>query len=157
MLKHERFNTNDEIIKYLNDQKNPQIIILENLQHLYLKKVNGFNCQKMFFDLIASTSKKVFWISTYTIHSWEYLEKTLKISAIFTREIYLEKLNEATIEEIIFKRNYLSGYQVDFEAPETILTSKSFLKLNEEEKQDFLRKSFLSGLGYLKLVIIIRT
>lgn len=146
LFKQERFKTNDEIIKYLNNKKGQQIIILENIQHLYLKKVNGFNCQKMFFDLIASTSKKVFWISTYTTHSWEYLEKTLKISAIFTREVYLEKLSELTIEEIIFKRNYLSGYHVDFEAPETIFTSKSFLKLNDQEKQEFLRKSFFKDL-----------
>jgi len=146
LLEQDGFKSNDEIVTFLKGQKGQRIIILENLQHVYLKKVNGFVCQKMLFDLMASTSKKVFWLASYTTHSWEYLEKTLNISSIFTKEVHLQKVDEVTIEEIIFKRNYLSGYRVDFEPPESILTSKSYLKLNDKEKQEFLKKSFFKDL-----------
>lgn len=146
LLNQKSFSSNDEIIQHINGIKNQQIIILENLQHLFLKKVKGFGCQKMIFDLMTSTSKKIFWIGSYTSHSWEYLDKTLNISSVFINEIHLEKLTEATIETIIFKRNYLSGYKVDFEPSDSILSSKSYLKLDAARKQEFLKKSFFKDL-----------
>lgn len=149
VFKQKSFSSNDEIIAHVLGLKEEQIIIIENLQHLYLKKVRGFGCHKMFFDLMNSTSKKVFWVGTYTSYSWEYLEKTLKISSIFTNEIHLQKFTDATIEEIIFKRNYLSGYKIDFEPPESQITSKSYLKLNEKERQAYLKKSFFKELNQM--------
>lgn len=146
LFEHEEFKSNDEIIDYVNNEADKKIIIIENLQHMYLKVVNGFVCQKMLFDLMTSTSKKVFWLGAYTTHSWEYLEKTLKISSIFNNEIQLEKFNDQTIEEIIFKRNYLSGYKVEFEPSEDNLKSKSYLKLNEQDRKTYLRKTFFKEL-----------
>lgn len=142
ILDHEPFKTNEEIIHYLNKKSPYKIIIIENLHHFYLKQVNGFDCLRMIFDLMASTNKKVFWAASCTIHSWEYLEKTLKISNHFVKEIFLEKLNEETIENIIFKRNQLSGYKIKFEPSYELMKSKSFIKMNEETAQNYLRKQF---------------
>jgi len=147
LLEVETFDSNDDIVKYLSEDEGYKIIILENMQHMFLKQVGGFECLKLFFDLMANTSRKVLWINTYTRHSWEYLDHALKISEYYIRQIELSKLSDKTIEDIIFRRNLLSGYKIIFEGSPEDLENKTFIKMNEDEKQDYLRKSFFSNLN----------
>lgn len=149
LFKHDGFQSTDEIINYINDLPDKQIIILENLQHLFIKKVKGFICQKMLFDLMTSTSKKIFWIGTYTTYSWQYLEKTLNISSVYINEIHLQRFSDESLEEIILKRNYLSGYQIEFEESKNHQNSKTYQKLKDSEKQSYLKKSFFKELNQM--------
>ena len=142
LLQEEKFESNEEIIDFLNNKTGSLILILENLHHFFLKKVMGFECQRMLFELMSKTSKKVFWIGTYTIHSWEYLKKTVDISEQFIREVYLKQFDGENLEEVIFKRNNVSGYKIIFEPSRESRSSKSFQKMNVDEKQAFLRKQF---------------
>jgi hypothetical protein len=147
LLDVEKFDSNDEIVKYLIKNEGFKIIILENMHHMFLKQVGGFECLKLFFDLMANTSRKVLWINAYTRHSWEYLDHALKISEYYIRPIELSKLSDKTIEDIIFRRNLLSGYKIVFEASPEDLENKIYSKMTEEEKQFYLRKSFFSNLN----------
>ncbi|WP_321310087.1 hypothetical protein [Marinifilum fragile] len=149
LFEQDNFESNEHIIEYLNNKDDNLILILENLHHFYLKKVNGFECQKMLFELISNTSKKVFWIGSYTIHSWEYLKKTVKVSENFTREIQIKKFSSDMLDEVIFKRNILSGYKIQFEASSENGNSSSFQKMNEDEKQKYLRKQFFIELAQI--------
>lgn len=82
----------------------------------------------MLFELMSRTSKRVFWVGSYTIHSWEYLKKTVGTSEHFIKEIQLAKFNGETLDEVIFKRNNLSGYKIKFEPSRESRNSKSFQK-----------------------------
>lgn len=142
----EKFENNDQIIDFINQSEGTRIVILENLQHMFLKKVNGFDCMNMFFELMAHTMKKVLWIGAYTSHSWNFLDRTIHISNYFTNEIYVGSLGQNSIQEIIYKRNRLSGYQIVFQPNEFDVGSKKFLKLNENKRQEFLRNEFFKTL-----------
>ncbi len=146
ILEHENFISNQEIIDFLNNSYGNRIIVIENLQHLYLKHIGGFDCLNMFFDLMANTTKKVLWIGAFTSYSWNYLNKTIKIADFFTDEIFLDPMSKETIEEIVFKRNRLSGYQIVFEPAAQNLESKSFRQMNEDDQQVFLRKQYFDNL-----------
>jgi len=148
-FEQDSFSSNDEIIQFINKRKTKSVIIIENLQHLYLKVVKGFACQKMFFDLMTNTWEQVFWIGAYTIYSWEYLDKTIQISSIFINEIKLEKFTDETLEEIIYKRNYLSGYRVEFQVSEASQSNKSFDKMDEDNRQKYLKKVFFKELNQM--------
>jgi hypothetical protein len=145
----EKFETNGQIIDHVKATADNLIIVIENLHHMFLKRVHGFDCMNMFFDLMSNTMKKVLWIGAYTLHSWEYLEKTIHISNYFTNEIYMEALNAETISEIIFKRNRLSGYQIIFQPGHNNLSNKSFEKLSDDEKQKYLYKQFFRNLSQI--------
>jgi hypothetical protein len=140
----EKFDSNDQIISFINQSDGNRIVVLENLQHLFLKQVNGFDCMNLFFELMAHTMKKVLWIGAYTRHSWEYLERTIHVSNYFTNEIFVEPMAQETIQEIIYKRNRLSGFQIIFQPDTFDLKNKKYQKLNESEKQKFLRRKFFS-------------
>lgn len=143
------FKSNQEIIDQINAADEEIIVVLENLQHLFLKRVNGFTCLHMFFELITTTMKKALWICSFTNHTWNYLDKTINISGYFTVEITLKPLKKEVIEEIIFKRNRLSGYKIVFEPDNNTIENRAFQKLTDEGKQDFLRKQFFKILRKL--------
>ncbi|WP_164977408.1 hypothetical protein [Ancylomarina salipaludis] len=149
ILQQNKFDSNEEIVDFLNNRTEPLILILESLHHFFIKKVNGFECQKMLFELMSRTSKKVFWIGSYTIHSWEYLKKTVGVSEHFIREIELQKFDGESLDDVIFKRNNLSGYKIKFEPSGENRHSKSFQKMNEDERQAFLRKQFFIELNQM--------
>ncbi|MDD3132376.1 MAG: hypothetical protein PHN94_11180, partial [Bacteroidales bacterium] len=145
----EKFEDNRQIIEYLNCRNDKLIVILENMQRFYLKKINGFECLKMFFELMMQTSRKVFWITSFTVHAWDYLDLTVRISDQFVREVQLAQLDEAIIMNIILKRNSLSGYKISFEPSDENIVSRSFKNLKEDEKQSFLEKQYFKDLRQL--------
>lgn len=145
----EEFHTNEEIIEYINEMEGSRVVILENLQHMFLKQVNGFDVINMFYELIANTMKKVLWVGAYTTHTWNYLDRTTHISNYFTDEIYLEAMSKEMLEEITYKRNRLSGFQIVYETESSDLKLKKFQKMNENEQQDYLRNKYFSNLRQL--------
>lgn len=146
LFEQEQFVSNEDIIGFLNKQHEKRIVILENLQHFFLKKVNGLDGQRMLFDLIVNTAKKVFWVCSYTAQSWDYLDRVIHISDHFVREIRLEPMDSSSLQEIIYKRNNLSGYKVKFEAVEGSEESRNWSRMDEKLQQDTLRTRFFNEL-----------
>lgn len=149
ILEVEKFESNQEIINYINNLNEQKVIILENLHHFFLKKVNGMDCQKMLFEMMSNTTKKIFWIGTYTIHSWDYLDKAISVSDYFVRNIRLQSMTSVDLMEIIYKRNNLSGYKVLYEPPEDMTESRAFSKMNEDEQQLVLKNHYFTNLTNL--------
>lgn len=145
----EKFQSNEEIIRYLNTSSSSRIVVIENLQHMFIKQVHGFDCMNLFFDLMANTMKKVLWVGVYTNHSWRYLDKTIHISSYFTTELFVEPLSEETIQEIIFKRNALSGFRIVFLPDVEAKHSKLYKRMELTERQTFLQKRFFKVLAKL--------
>lgn len=146
LLEFDNFESNDQIIQHLNKSTSKRMIIIENIHHFYLKKVNGFDCHKMYLDLIANTAKNVFWIGTYTIHTWDYLNKTIHVADHFVREIQLQQMSDQTLKEIIYKRNNLSGYKIVFLPSEANIESRTFMSMESSDKQQYLRKQYFNSL-----------
>lgn len=146
ILDSKGFESNQQIIDHLNGLPGTRVVVIENLHHMFIKKVGGFECLHMFFDLMANTLKKVLWIGAFTPPTWNYLNKTIGIAGFFTNEILLERMSKDTIEQIIFKRNRLSGYHIHFNADEKALAVKTFQKMGEERRQEYLRNYFFGGL-----------
>jgi hypothetical protein len=146
MLKTKGINSNSKLIDKINRSKDSQIIVIENLQHMFLKKIGGFTGIKMLFELISHTSDKVLWIGTFTPISWSYLDKTVYISNYFSVEIQVENFLEETIQKMMMKRNEYGGYQITFMPTEDTQKSKLFEKLDETEKQNYLHNQFFQTL-----------
>lgn len=146
ILDIEIFESNEQIIQHINNVEKPIVIVLENLQHMFIKRVHGFDCMNLFFELMANTMKKVLWIGAYTTHAWNYLEETIKISNYFTSEMEVKPMNQINIEEIIYKRNNLSGFQIVFEPSNGDKTNKKYLTLNEKDKVLYLKQKYFTAL-----------
>ena len=142
------FKTPEELVNYLNNKEaGKKVIIIENLQHMYVRKVNGFENLKILFDLIAETNENVFWMLTCTVYSWRYLQKTIIISDYFANEIEMKRLSDNQIIDIILKRHRVSGYDICYETSKELEKSKNFQRLTDTEKQEKLEKTYFSLLN----------
>lgn len=149
LLGTQNIATNKELIDHLNDTQSAKIIILENLHHMFLKKVGGFESMKMLFEVVSYTTKKVLWVGVFTPETWNYLDKTISISNYFTSEIVMEPLSQESLQEIISKRNAYEDLKVEFLPKEDSLKSTTFEKLEDDEKQPYLSDKFFKQLHRL--------
>ena len=148
LFETDNITTNQEFIDYLNNIENSKIIVLENLHHMFLKKVTGFEAIELLFELISYTLKKVFWIGAFTPESWKYLDKTILISNYFTTTICMEPFDIEEIKKVILKRNELANLKIVF-------TEEG----KKQKSQDFLEENFFKQLcklsnGNISLVLM---
>lgn len=141
--------SNNEIIDEILKGKVNSIVVVENLQHMFLKQVNGFDVMQLFFEVMANTMKKVLWIGSFTLHSWSYLDKTIHVSNYFTNEINIQPMSRELLEELIYRRNNLSGYHIVYEHQKEDELNKKFNSADALTRQDILRKRFFMMLRQL--------
>lgn len=149
LLKTEGIKSNKELIAFLNAEKKSKIIIIENLHHMFLKKVGGFESMEMLFELISYTTKNILWIGVFTPQTWNYLDKTIAISNYFTSEIVMQELSYETIKDIIYKRIDSKSAKIEFIPNEETLKSKTFQALDDEKKRLVLEKRYFELLHKL--------
>lgn len=137
---------NQGFIDHLNNAENSKIIILENLHHMYLKKVGGFEAIKLLFELISYTTKKVLWIGVFTPDAWNYLDKTISISNYFTSIIDMEPFSPKDIKETILKRNEHANLEIEFIQKEENTENPATEKQEDKENQESLEEQFFKQL-----------
>jgi len=137
----------ESTVNFLNKGRK-RIIILEDIQHFYLKKPNGFEAINLLLELISQTAKNVFWLVGISTFSWNYFEKTIAIERFIRHKIILSPLNEEQIVTLIMKRHRVSGYDLKFDANQSqrkdLFTS---LRKTTDNSQEGLKKSFFTELN----------
>ncbi|MEL7001152.1 MAG: hypothetical protein AAFN93_00300, partial [Bacteroidota bacterium] len=149
LISHElsvNFRNVNELVKYLVEGEK-RIVVVENIQLIFLKKVGGFSSLNQLMELISLTYKNVFWLMSCTAYSWDYLNKAISLSDHFSYTIKMKEFDNDTIIDIITRRHKISGYDVQFEASAENLNDKKFKKLKQEEQQNQLKKEFFSDLN----------
>ncbi|WKN43995.1 hypothetical protein [Tunicatimonas pelagia] len=145
------FTDVESIINYLQATETRYILIVEHLDHFYLKKVGGFQCLKWLLELISRTHRQVFWLMSCTQYAWDYLDKTVQVADHFEYIVQLPAAKAEVVREIILKRHRVSGYDVQYAPAEEDLSSKKFQKMDEAEQQVFLGNEYFHDLSRITL------
>ncbi len=132
----------DALINYLCTLDGKRIIILEDLEHFFLRKVDGFECIKILIEIITRTNHKIFWLTTINQYSYQYLVKTVNIDEYFSYNIMLRPLRPAQMTSLVLKRHRVSGFNISFRPHKQDRKNNSFKKMNEEQQQEYLQKEF---------------
>jgi hypothetical protein len=138
--------TFDDLVEGLNAGER-RIIVLENLQKLYLRKVGGFYSVKLVTELISLTSKNIFWLIGCTEYAYNYLNKTISLPEHFSYNVTLENLSDDDIINVIERRHRVSGYNLEFEPANGDLNSKKYKKMIAGEQREYLKSSYFSDLN----------
>jgi hypothetical protein len=94
-----------------------KIVIVDGIERMFMRKVNGFECLRRFLALVVNTDDSIFWICSVSKVAFNYLNRTVALSEHFDYILDLDNLKGSDIREIIMKRNRLSGYGVSFLNP----------------------------------------
>jgi hypothetical protein len=146
MFVNEKFLNIEDLLGFLNEDKNKQVIVIENLQHLYLRNLKGFEGLKLLTQIISKTNKNIFWITSCTLYANELLNKTIRLNDVFAYQIRLRRFQDRQITELIKKRNAISGYNLEFKPDPLIPRKKDFEKLPYKQKQNILEQYFFNTL-----------
>jgi hypothetical protein len=137
----------DSLVNYFNQLETQHIVVLEDLEHLFLRKVNGFDCIKILLELINRTDKNIFWIITINEYSFQYLSRTLKIDEYFASNIQLKPLKPDQVTSIILKRHRVSGFSIVYRPHKLDRKNKRFQKMTPDEQQEYLQKEYFNTLN----------
>jgi uncharacterized protein YfbU (UPF0304 family) len=138
-----------EIIELLNKSATRRIIVIENLQHLFLRTVNGFNAIKVFLEIITKTSKNVFWITSSSSFAFEYLKKSIHIDDFFGYHINLADVGYEHMIDLIKKRHALSGFSLLYVPDLNGESKKDMSKIEDSEYQISLERKYFKSLSLL--------
>lgn len=87
--------------------ENPKrIILIDDCQFLYARKIGGFDVLDDFLELVSSSN--YLFITSWNLYSWRYLDEVMNIGRYFPIQVPLSRLTAAEIKESI-----LSGYKPD--------------------------------------------
>jgi len=136
----------DELLHILSEPPK-RVIIIEGAQNCFMKQIGGFEAMRAITELIAHTSRQIFWILGFTEYSWNFLNKTINLADHFGYIIPLQVFDSESIVNIIRKRHKVSGYNLVFKPSSKDLVKKKYKKMTEEEKQHYLEQSYFTDLN----------
>ncbi len=115
IFENEDLKTDQDLFEEIEKAKGQQIIILDGLERVFIRKPGGFDCMNKFLSFIVSTNKDIFWVCAVALHACSYLHKTISLKENFDYLIDLNNLTSTQIKEIVLKRHKLSGYFIRYE------------------------------------------
>lgn len=141
-----KFDSMEDLLCRIGELKGRRIVILENLHHLFLRKMHGSKNLMRFFQLISQSNSHVFYLCTCSLYANKYLDYTLKMNSYFAYMVSLDSLNKDLLSEVIIKRHKFSGFKLNFIAPEGFSPKRSYKRMSESEKQTYLEADYFNRL-----------
>lgn len=153
-----KFQDIEDVGKYLVECGIKRVVLIDEFQRFFLRKINGFEILNELQKLIRLTHTQVFWIVNLAEISSFYLFKTTQLKEFFASHIKLQPLKLTEIKELIMKRHLVSGYKLIF-IDKISTNTKKVQKLRGIEKQDYLANLFFEKLtksseGSLSLALL---
>lgn len=145
-LNLEEVESIDEVAEILKKQKGRRIIILESIQNVFVRNINGYDAINKLCYLIAETRNDVFWIVSCSRYGWHFLDNIFKLSENFSQIIRTDTLDGGDLEKMIMNRHRASGYMLQFEKNTDIQKSWASKDMTEQEEQQRLRKEYFKKL-----------
>ncbi len=91
-----------------------RVVIIEEFERTFLRRMNGFGALRDFLDLITVTSRSTLWIVSMNQASFSYLDAVTGLGRSFSHRINAMGVSQEQITEAIRQRHTLSGLRLQF-------------------------------------------
>ena len=137
------------LINQIQAMKQQNVVIIEGLQNLYIRHLDGFEAIEALLQIISETSDRIFWMVTSSRYAWAYLAKTVALDDHFSHTGRCDHLDADRIKALIMKRHKASGYELLFEPSEEMKQSRIYKKMvsDEDQIQEYLTTTFFKKLA----------
>jgi hypothetical protein len=102
----------DAVQQTLNSGK--RVIILEELERTYLRRVNHYEALRALLNLISKTSRNTLWIISTNYFAFRLLNASLRLDPHFSHRINAMAVDLEHMREAILLRHNLSGLRLRF-------------------------------------------
>ncbi len=128
------------------EREHNNILVLDGLARLFSAEINGFTYLLKTMKLITENHSSIFWIISSHLYSWNYIDKSFKISDYFGYHIKLTELTSDDLKHIIEKRHNMSGYQLIYEQTPSKKSIVNLKKLKTEITQEELEYNYFKSM-----------
>lgn len=148
-LKFKQTDSVEEFLDKVEKKKTPSVLIVENLQNVFIRNINGYEALEAFWVIMSSTMDKIFWVVSSSRYSWDFFTKMSDADQYFSHIVYADKLDELEIKEAILSRHKSSGYELHFEPDDSLQNSRAYKKLVGDPKkaQELIRENYFLKLS----------
>lgn len=124
-----------------------QIVIVENANKCYQRTVRGMKLCRDFLNMLNATSDKILWIVLLDTPAATLLDTMLDLYDYFSHSFELEPFTPDQIEEMIQNRHRVSGFDLEYEAPELRILYKTRHPFAAREAQKNPQRDFFRRLS----------
>lgn len=130
----------DRLMEEINGQP-PTVAIVEDLHHLFVRALGGFDALEAFLETVAATSANVLWVVTVDEFAWRYLNRVVGLDAHFVHTVTTTNLSAEKLEAAIMARHEVSGFALKFETEQPAAEDGRWRRLlGREAKGELTRK-----------------
>jgi hypothetical protein len=94
--------------------KNRKVVILEELERIFLREIGGFEGVESLQRLITATSASTFWILCVNEVAFRFLNGAVGLGSTFSHRVYAGTASREDLREAIMVRHRLSGLRLRF-------------------------------------------
>ena len=94
-----------------------RVVMIEELERAYLRKIDGFNALRRLLAWINDTSQQTLWILGTNKTAFQYLSAAIGLERYFSHRLDAAVVEPATLREAILLRHNLSGMRLRFPRP----------------------------------------
>lgn len=126
-----------------------RVVLIERLEHVFLRTPGGTDLFEDFLSLQAQTSELIFWLSSMSGAAWKLVAKTEPRAASLVQTQPLTPPSREEMEELILARHGRSGLPLEFRAPKDLnplVRRRLSRSRGEDGRQKVLRNEFFDRL-----------
>jgi len=95
----------------------PATVVLDNLEHLYLRVPKGTDLIERLLTLMSETEPRVFWIGGINVSAWQLVRAAEPTAVTQVDVIELQPLSASAMRSAIMARHKRSGLAIRYEEP----------------------------------------
>jgi hypothetical protein len=142
----------NELDRYLGSGK--RIVVLEEVERTFLRRINGFQGLRALLDLISISSRNTLWILSLNETALRYLAKIIALEEHFSHRINAMAVTPDHLSNAILLRHNLSGLRLQFAAPRSadsrIGSVRRFFGLEKDAEQLYFESLYRQSEGIFR-------
>ncbi len=92
-----------------------RVILVDNIQNLFLGKLGGFDGFNTFMQMINSNYKNVYWVCSLTEQSWVYLNCVTDSTHYFRSHYKMPRWSDKELQQLIMSAHNQTGYKHNYD------------------------------------------
>ncbi len=93
------------------------VVILEELERTFLRRIGGYEAVKALQRVIAATCSSTLWVFAINQMAFRFLDAAVQLGASFSHRINVSTASRDVLREAILGRHHLSGLRLHFSRP----------------------------------------
>jgi predicted ATPase len=93
------------------------IVILEELERAFLRRMGGLDAMRTFLDIVDATSDSILWVISANETAFRYMHATADLGRRFSHRINAMSASRQALRTAILQRHGLSGLRLEFAPP----------------------------------------